>query len=118
MECDYKSLCGPKAEQSVFDGFRARSSLSGANNPKLYQSMVAFCAPHAAFNLVQAHSNLAAQLTGHPSDNDFSDKSEICEHDSSEMLVNLLQCLLSGSVAASVIFLHSVRSKCSMLWQC
>lgn len=57
-------------------------------------------------------------LTGHPSDKDFSDKSDICEHDSSETLVSLLQCLLSGSVAASVIFLHSVKSKCSILWQC
>jgi hypothetical protein len=57
-------------------------------------------------------------LTGHPSDKDFSDKSDMCEHDSSEMLDNLLQCLLSGTVAASEIFLHSAKSKCSMLWQC
>jgi len=42
----------------------------------------------------------------------------ISEHDSSEIAVNLGQCLLNGSIAASVIFLHSVKSKCSMLWQC
>lgn len=57
-------------------------------------------------------------LTGHPSDNDFNDKSVIWEHDSSEIAANFEQCLLSGSVAESEIFLHSAKSKCSMLWQC
>lgn len=57
-------------------------------------------------------------LTGHPSDKAFMDKSVINEHDSNEIAVNLGQFLLNGSIAASVIFLHSVRSKCSILWQC
>lgn len=57
-------------------------------------------------------------ITGHPSDNAFNDKSDICEHDSRKIADNLKQCLLNGSSAASVIFLHSVKSKYSMLWQC
>lgn len=61
---------------------------------------------------------MRSYLTGHPSDKAFIDKSVISEHDSSEIAVNLGQCLLNGSIAASVIFLHSVKSKCSMLWQC
>lgn len=61
---------------------------------------------------------LKDMLTGHPSDKDFNDKSVIWEHDSKEMTANFGQCLLSGSVAASEIFLQSVKSKCSMLWQC
>lgn len=42
----------------------------------------------------------------------------ICEQDSREIAANLGQFLLNGSVAESVIFLHSVKSKCSIFRQC
>lgn len=76
-----------------------------------------FC-EYRRFVLKNHHVHFVRMLTGHPSESDFNDKSVIWEHDSSEIAANFEQCLLSGSVAASEILLHSVKSKCSMLWQC
>lgn len=58
-----------------------------------------------------------SRLTGQPSDIYFKLSSVILEHDCKLIAANLTQFLLIDCVDISVIFLHSDKSKFSMLGQ-
>lgn len=69
------------------------------------------------FELAIDSLKIYSQLTGQPSDIYLRLLSVMFEQESRLMAVSLLQYLLMSVIELSVIFLHSDRSRCSMLWQ-